>query len=269
MTSIFNMFKPDNKGDSGQKEMSFLDHLEELRWHVVKALIGWIVATALCAFYAEFIVSKLLLGPLEAAGLKAQVLAPYGIVLLYMQTVLICGFILSMPNTLYWLWRFVSPGLLPKERRYISWLVGFTSLCFFAGVAFGYFILIPTALDFFAHFGTDKIQLNISIDRYVSFVLALILGAGLVFELPMISYILSKMGILTPAFMRHYRRHSIVAILIIAAAVTPTPDIITQLLLAVPMILLYELSIFISSVVTRNKEREATGEDNERKETDS
>lgn len=266
MTSLFNILSRKDDGDPGKKEMSFLGHLEELRWHIVKALIGWILATVLCAFYSEFIVNKLLLGPLKAVGLKAQVLAPYGIVLLYMQTVLICGFILSMPNTLYWLWRFVSPGLLPKERRYVSWMVGFTSLCFFAGVAFGYFILIPTALDFFSHFGTEDIQLNIAIDRYVSFVLALIVGAGLVFELPMISYVLSRMGILTPAFMRHYRRHSIVAILIIAAAVTPTPDIVTQLLLAIPMILLYELSIFISSVVARKKEEEAAAVENEQKE---
>lgn len=247
--------------------MSFLDHLEELRWHIVKALVGWVLATAACAVYAEFIVNTILLGPLEAAGLKAQVLAPYGIVLLYMQTVLLCGFILSMPNTLYWLWRFVAPGLLPKERRYISWMVGFTTLCFFAGVAFGYFILIPTALQFFAQFGTEKIQLNISIDRYVSFVLALIVGAGLVFELPMISYVLSKMGILTPAFMRHYRRHSIVVILIIAAAVTPTPDIVTQLLLAVPMMLLYELSILISAVVQKKKEDEASMAEHQPEET--
>jgi sec-independent protein translocase protein TatC len=261
MATFRKIFKQPKGDDTDPKEMSFLDHLEELRWQIVKALIGWLLATAVCAVYAEFIVTSILLGPLEKAGLKAQVLAPYGILLLYMQTVLICGFILSMPNTLYWLWRFVSPGLLPKERRYISLLVGFTTLCFFAGVAFGYFVLIPTALKFFATFGTDKIQLNISIDRYVSFVLALIVGAGLVFELPMVSYILSRMGILTPAFMRHYRRHSIVAILIIAAAVTPTPDIITQLLLAVPMILLYELSILISSIVQRKKEEEMTIED--------
>jgi sec-independent protein translocase protein TatC len=254
------IFQRSSGADADPKEMSFLDHLEELRWHIVKALIGWLLATAVCAVYAEFIVNSILLGPLEKVGLKAQVLAPYGIVLLYMQTVLICGFILSMPNTLYWLWRFVSPGLLPKERRYISLLVGFTTLCFFAGVSFGYFVLIPTALEFFATFGTDKIQLNISIDRYVSFVLALIVGAGLVFELPMVSYILSRMGILTPAFMRHYRRHSIVAILIIAAAVTPTPDIVTQLLLAVPMILLYEVSILISSIVQRKKEEEMATE---------
>ncbi|MGH2569022.1 MAG: twin-arginine translocase subunit TatC [Bacteroidota bacterium] len=267
--SPFNILGRKGSGDPGPNEMSFLDHLEELRWHVVKALAGWILLTIACGFYAEFIVRNLLLGPLKAVGLEAQVLAPYGIVLLYMQTVLICGFILSMPNTLYWLWRFVSPGLLPKERRYISWIVAFTSLCFFAGIAFGYFILIPTALNFFAHFGTEDIHLNISIDRYVSFVLALVVGAGLVFELPMISYVLSRIGILTPAFMRHYRRHAIVAILIIAAVVTPTPDIITQLLLGAPMMLLYEISIWISSIVQKKKEKEALAGEEEEKESTS
>lgn len=237
------------------KEMSFLDHLEELRWHIVKAAIGVLVGTVACAVYADFIVQKVLMYPLTSVGLKAQVLAPYGIVLLYMQAVLICGIILSMPNTLYWLWKFVVPGLLPNERRYISAMVVFTSFCFFAGVAFGYFVLLPTALKFFSEFGTEHISLNVSIDRYVSFVLSLILGSGLVFELPMVSYFLSKLGILTPPFMRHYRRHAIVVILVIAAIVTPTPDIVTQILLAAPMFLLYEVSIFVSVLVHRKKER--------------
>lgn len=236
--------------------MSFLDHLEELRWHIVKALIGLIIAMILCGIYAEFIVQKILLAPLLAVGLKAQVLAPYGIVLLYMQAVLVCGLILSMPNTLFWLWRFVAPGLMPNERRYISGIVGSTSFFFFAGCAFGYFLLVPAALTFFAGFGTDHIALNIATDRYVSFLLALVLGSGLVFELPMVTYFLAKMGIMSPAFMRKYRRHSYVVILIIAAVVTPTPDVVTQLLMASPMFALYELSIFISKFVYRKKEKE-------------
>jgi len=244
-----------SRGAGDQKEMSFLDHLEELRWHIIRSLIGLGVAMVLCALFADFIIQKILLSPLLGVGLKAQVLAPYGIVLLYIQAVLICGLILSMPNTLYWLWRFVAPGLLPKERRYVAGIVAFTSLCFFAGVAFAYFILIPTALNFFAHFGTEDIALNVSIDRYVSFVLAMVLGAGLVFELPMVSYFLAKMGILTPSFMRHYRRHSYVVILIIAALITPTPDIVTQLLLASPMFVLYEVSIFIAKSVEKKREK--------------
>ena len=228
------------------KEMSFLDHLEELRWDVIKALVGLAVATIVCAIYTDYIVQRLLLTPARTVGLKIQVLTPYGIVILYMEAALICGVILSMPNTLYWLWKFVAPGLLPKERRYISRIVFFTSLCFFSGVAFGYFVLLPSALKFFSTFGTQTIEMNVAIDRYVSFVLALILGSGLVFELPMISYFLTKLGLLTPAFMRHYRRHSIIVILFIAAIVTPTPDPVTQLILAIPMMALYEVSILVS-----------------------
>ena len=238
-------------------EMSFLDHLEELRWSIVKALVGLLLTTIACTVYADFIVQDLLMKPLYDAGLKAQVLAPYGIVLLYMQTVLVCGLIVSMPNTLFWLWRFVAPGLLPKERMYVSRIVFFTSLCFFSGVAFSYFILLPLSLKFFAGFGTKTIDLNIAVDHYISFVLTLLLGAGLVFELPMVSYFLTRLGFLTPAFMRHYRRHSIVVILIISAIVTPTPDPMTQLMLALPMFLLYEISIFVSRVAMKKTNREA------------
>jgi len=229
-----------------QAEMSFFEHLEELRKYIIRALIGILAGTVICVFYADFIVQNMLLHPLRVVGLKAQVLSPYGIVMLYMESVLICGLILSMPYTINCLWRFVAPGLLPKERRYISSIVFFTSFCFFAGVSFGYFILLPTALNFFATFGTQNIDLNIALDQYVSFMLAMLLGAGVVFELPMISYFLSKMGILTPAFMRKYRRHAIVVILIIAAVVTPTPDMVTQTLLALPMFFLYEISIIVS-----------------------
>lgn len=241
-----------------EREMSFLEHLEELRWQIIKALLGILIATILCSIYADFIVQTLLLTPARSVGIKTQVLSPYGIVLLYMEAVLICGIILSMPYTLYCLWKFVAPGLLPTERYYISKIVVFTSLCFFAGVAFGYFILLPTALRFFATFRTEYIELNVALDQYVSFMLTLILGAGLVFELPMVSYFLTKMGILTPSFMRTYRRHAVVLILIVSAVVTPTPDAVTQILLALPMFLLYEISIIVSAVTAKTK-KESTG----------
>jgi sec-independent protein translocase protein TatC len=247
--------------NADQKEMSFLDHLEELRWHIVKAAVGLVVAMILCGFFAEFIVQKILLAPLLAVGLKAQVLAPYGIVMLYIQAVLVSGFILSMPNTLYWLWKFVAPGLMPNERRYVSGIVGWTSFLFFGGCAFGYLVLVPTALQFFAGFGTENIALNIAVDRYITFLLALVLGTGLVFELPMLSYFLAKLGIMSPEFMRKYRRHAYVVILLVAGLVTPTPDMVTQLLMASPMFVLYEVSIFITKFVHRKKEQEKKQEE--------
>lgn len=248
-------------GSDGQKEMSFLDHLEELRWHIVKAAAGVLVATVACSFFVEFIVQSIIMNPLIAVGLKAQVLAPYGIVMLYIQAVLVCGLILSMPNTLFWLWKFVAPGLMPNERKYISGIVSFTSFFFFGGCAFGYFILVPAALTFFAGFGTANIALNVAVDRYITFLLALVLGSGLVFELPMVTYFLAKMGILSTEFMRKYRRHSYVGILLIAAFVTPTPDVVTQLLMASPMFVLYELSIFIVKRVNKNKAKKKEEEE--------
>lgn len=228
------------------QEMSFLDHLEELRWRIVKAVSAVLIAAIGAAYFSDFLVKIVLMGPLLKVGLKAQVLTPYGIMLLYMQVVLSAGLIIAMPFVLYQLWQFIAPGLLPTERKYAWWIVFFTSLCFAMGIAFGYFVLVPTALKFFSEFGTDTFQLNVSADNYISFMLSLIIGAGVVFELPMVSYFLSKLGLLTPKFMRKYRRHAIVVILIISAVVTPTPDIITQSLLAAPMIFLYEISIFIS-----------------------
>ncbi len=238
--ALFNVKMPD------LRDMSFLDHLEELRWRIIKAVIALVVAAALAGFFADFLVQDVLLGPLRVVHLKVQVLTPYGIMLLYMEVVLFAGLILSMPVLLYQLWAFIAPGLMPSERQYASRIVFFTTLCFMSGIAFGYFVLIPTALKFFAGFGTESIALNIAADKYISFILSMILGAGLVFELPMVTFFLAKFGIVTPQFMRKYRRHAIIAILIISAFVTPTPDIVTQSLLAAPMMVLYELSIFIA-----------------------
>ncbi len=232
--------------NSDAHEMSFFDHLEELRWRLIKGLTALVLASIVCAFFSDFLVQDLLLGPLREAHLKVQVLTPYGIMVLYMEVIIYAGLIVSMPVILYQLWRFIAPGLMPNERQYIWRIVFFTSFCFLAGVVFGYFIILPTALSFFAGFGTQNIDLNIAADRYISFIMNVILASGFVFELPMISYFLTKLGFLTPAFMRHYRRHAIVVILIIAAIVNPTPELLTQGMLAVPMIVLYEVSIFVS-----------------------
>jgi len=242
----------------GGKEMSFFDHLEELRWRIIKSVAAIIVTSIACAFFSDFLVQTVLLSPLRAAHLKVQVLTPYGIMLLYMEVVLFAGLIIAMPVILYQVWKFIAPGLMPNERHYVWRIVFFTTFCFLLGVVFGYFVLVPTALAFFAGFGTQNIDLNIAADRYISFMLSLIVGAGLVFELPMISYFLTKLGILTPAFMRHYRRHAIVVILIIAAVVTPTPDIVTQSLLAAPMFVLYEISIIVSKFAQKKEPETAS-----------
>lgn len=244
---------PNDQPDNKEREMGFLDHLEELRWRILFAVIAVLVISIIAAFFADFLVKQVLLAPLLAVGLKPQVLTPYGIMLTYMQVVIVVGIIGAMPVILYQFWKFVAPGLLPNERKYAFGIVFFTSLCFLSGISFAYFILVPTALKFFSTFGTDVFELNIAINEYISFMLSLILGAGLVFELPMITYFLTKIGIINPKLMRKYRKHAIVGILIISAIVTPTPDILTQSLLAVPMILLYEISIFISKFAQKKE----------------
>lgn len=241
--------------DSDEKEMSFLDHLEELRWRIVRAVLGLLVGIILCGIFADRLVNDVIVRPSQAITppLKLINTVPYGQITFYMMVVIVAGLILSSPWILYQMWKFVEPGLLPKERKYISSIVTFTTLCFLAGVAFAYFIMLPYMLQFFTTFGTSGIQNMISISEYMSFVLQLILLSGLIFELPMVSYFLARFGIVTPAFMKHYRRHAIVAILIIAAVVTPTTDPITMTVFAVPMFLLYEISIWIAQIAQRKR----------------
>ncbi|MDI6766519.1 MAG: twin-arginine translocase subunit TatC [Bacteroidota bacterium] len=241
---------------SNEREMTFLDHLEELRWRIVKIIIGLIVATGICGIFSDWIVNTAIIRPSQLTNPPLSLIntIPYGQITFYMIVILMSGIILSSPWILYQFWKFIQPGLLERERQYISGIVFFTTICFLAGVAFAYFIMLPYMLQFFAVFGTQGIQNMISIHEYVSFVLQLILISGLIFELPMVSYFLARLGILTPKFMRKYRRHAIVAILIIAAIVTPTTDPFTMGVFALPMMLLYEMSIFIAGIAKRKRE---------------
>ncbi|HXF99136.1 MAG TPA: twin-arginine translocase subunit TatC [Bacteroidota bacterium] len=253
-------------GGYEEKEMTFLDHLEELRWRIIKALIGIIIGMIICWVFIDWIMDDVLLKPVKhvnenlAPGqqpIHLQNLKPFGQLFLYMQVAIIGGIIISIPNILYQLWAFIAPGLLPKERRYIKAIVVFSSFCFLAGIAFAYFVMLPSALTFFAGFGSAEIVNNIAINEYMNFVISVMLAAGVVFELPMVSWFLSQLGILTPAFMRHYRRHAIVGIFVLAAVLTPGTDPVSQILLAGPLILLYELSIGISALAWRSKRTRA------------
>ena len=238
-----------------EKEMTFLDHLEELRWRLVKSVIGLLVATIVCGIFSDWLVNEAILRPSRLTNPPLVLIntVPYGQITFYMIVVLMAGLILSSPWILYQLWKFIQPGLMPKERKYISGIVTFTTICFLSGVAFAYFVMLPYMLQFFATFGTTSIQNMISVSEYVGFVLQLILISGLIFELPMVSYFLARLGILTPKFMRRYRRHAVVVILIIAAIVTPTTDPFTMGVFSIPMLLLYEISIWIAGVAKRRR----------------
>ncbi len=239
-----------------QKEMSFWDHLEELRSRLIWALVGAVIGTAICGFFANDIVNKFLLAPAIHANppLKIQNLKPYGQLVLYMELVFVAGLVLSLPNTLYQFWKFVQPALYPNERKYISSIVVLSTLFFFVGGSFAYFVLIPNALSFFSGFGSQSIENIIDIQSYFSFVVGIMLACGLVFELPMLSFFLAKIGILTPEFLRKYRRYAVVIILIVAAAITP-PDVGSQVMVAIPLYLLYEVSIIVVKVTRANKQK--------------
>jgi len=238
----------DIKVRSDEAEMSFLEHLEEFRWTLIKSVIGIIIGAIIAGIFIDKIMNDFLLEPVKKTQPPMELinLKPYGQLVLYMEVILVCGIIISIPNIFYQFWKFVEPGLLPHERKYISWIVFFSTFCFLGGVAFAYYIMLPTALKFFAGFGTETIANTIAINEYFSFIISVMLTAGIVFELPVVSFFLSRLGILTPQFMKKYRKHAIIIILLLAGILTPSPDITSQLLLGIPLFILYEASIIIS-----------------------
>lgn len=237
--------------ESPDVEMSFLDHIEELRWRIIYALIGVFVCTVAAWIFIEPLVEIILLKPARDANVQLQNLRPFGQLFLFVQVAIIVGIIASLPNIFYQLWKFIAPALRKHERRYILWIVFFSTFCFLSGIAFAYFVMLPLAMKFAVQFGTDEISNVFAIDEYMSIVISVMLAAGFIFELPMVSFFLSKLGILTPQFMRKYRKHSIVIILVLAAFLTPGGDPVSQIILGVPLVLLYEISIFISKISSK------------------
>lgn len=235
----------DGEFDS-EREMTFLEHLEELRWRLIYSIIGVIVGSIIAWIFIDFLVDVVLLKPAKDSGALLQNLKPFGQLFLYMQIAIMVGIIISIPNIFFQLWQFISPALHKHERRYILWIVIFSSICFLGGIAFAYFVMLPLTLQFAAQFGSASIKNEFAIDEYMSIITSVMLAAGLIFELPMLSFFLSKLGILKPSFMKKYRRHSIVIIMILAAFLTPGADPVSQIVLAVPLVLLYEVSILVS-----------------------
>ena len=235
-------------------EMGFLDHLEELRWRIIKGLLAIIVGSAVSFGFIDQIL-EILLKPTTATSYRIalQVLSVQGMFLIKWFIAFISGFVLAMPVVVYQIWRFVTPGLKINEKRYALPVVLFACISFISGVSFGYLVLIPFSLEFFSGMGAGLVENNFSITYYFSFLTWLLLGAGLVFQLPVLSLFLSAIGVLTPPFMRHYRRHAIVTILILSSFITP-PDPVSMLMMAVPLVVLYEISIGVSWMVNHRRE---------------
>ena len=236
-----------------QSQMGFLDHLEELRWRLVRCLLAMVIGSAISFGYIDHILNVLLYPARSTSNpINLQVLSVQGMFLIKWFISFISGFILALPYLIYQFWRFVAPGLKVNEKKYAFPVVFFAFSSFIAGILFGYFILVPFSLEFFSGIGASHVDNNFSIQYYFSFLTWLLLGAGIIFQLPVVSLVLSAIGILTPPFMRHYRRHSVVVILILSSFITP-PDPVSMVIMSFPLILLYEMSIGVSWLVNRKR----------------
>ncbi len=261
---------------SEEKEMSFLEHLEELRWHLVRSVVAVLLVTIVIFSYPEYLFDKVVFGPIHDDFLTYKLLCKLGhkigaadglcfaglpfdkFVSLQMPSMitwhiwgsLIAGFIIAFPYVAFEFWKFFKPAFQQKERKSIKGMVFIMSLLFIIGVLFGYFVLCPLTVNFMGNYNVMSASVEIKpvFTSYVSTVINLVLGCGILFELPVVIYFLAKMGLISPAFLKRYRRHAIVVILILAAIITP-PEVASQTLVTIPLLILYEISIFIAKRV--------------------
>ena len=234
---------------SNNSDMAFIDHLEELRWRILKSLGSILVMAILTFNFADYLV-YMLTAPADNRGIGLQTLTPQGMFILKWNLAIIGGFILSIPVITIQIWKFVSPGLYNRERKILLPLIITVFLCFILGAIFAYMVILPFSLNFFASMVTENVQNNFSINYYFSFVLALIIGSGVIFEMPVASFLFSSIGIITPNFLRRFRREAIMVTVILSAIITP-PDPISLIIMSIPMVILYEISILVSWVSNR------------------
>lgn len=254
-------------------EMSFLDHLEEFRWRIIKGLGGLMVGIIAALVLSDFIMDQLLLGPAHASffvydwlGINAIDLSLQnrrlpGQFFTYWGTIIVVGAIIGSPIFFYQFWAFIMPALDEKERKGTRFVVFYITILFILGILFGYLLLTPFALQFFNQFYiSDVVRNDFDINAYFSSLSMWTIACGIVFQLPMASYLLSKIGLLTPEFMIKYRRHSIVVCFVLAALITP-PDPISLFMVSIPLIILYQFGIYISRITNRRRDREIWGKE--------
>ena len=268
-----------------QNEMSFLDHLEVLRWSLVRSAGAVLVVSTFAFIMKDFIFNKIILAPKDASfwtyNFLCNVSKSFGTEGLcidaipfivqsrtmagqfsaHIWTSITAGFILAFPFILWEVWKFIKPGLYPKEQKNAKSFIIISSFLFFLGILFGYFVITPLSVNFLGSYRVaDEVKNNIDLANYIGLLRASVLASGLIFEMPIIIFFLTKMGLVTPEFLRKYRKYTLVLVLILAALITP-PDIISQIIVAIPMLILYEVSITISKIIIR-KERKKSKLDN-------
>lgn len=233
-------------GDNDDGSMSILAHLEELRWRLIRSIIAVIVCSGICYYFIEDIVAFIS----QPVG-KLYYLQPSEAFFTYLKVSICCGFILALPIVFYQLWCFVLPALTIKERYIAAVIVPSSVILFLSGLAFSFFLVMPAALKFFGGFGSESLLPMFSVARYFDFLFSFILPFGFVFELPLVVVIAAKLGLLSSKFLGEKQRYVIFFSFVIGAIITPTPDIFTQTMIALPMIVLYELSYLIVRFILR------------------
>lgn len=270
------------KANKNPNEMSFLDHLEELRWHLIRSTLA-VVIIGLGAFLMRgFIFDSVIFGPSRMSfptyqlfcdiatqiGIDSAFCAdslPFtiqsrtmsGQFSAHIWTSIWAGFIIGFPYILFELWKFISPGLYEKERRHSRGFIIVASFLFFLGVLFGYYVVAPLSINFLGTYQvSDIVQNQFDLSSYISTVRAAVIACGLMFELPIIIYFLTKVGLVTPEFLRKYRKMALVVVLIVSAVITP-PDVASQIIVAIPVLILYQVSIYISAIVQKREAKAA------------
>lgn len=268
--------------DTNQDEMSFLDHLEELRWHLIRSTLAVVIVGSVAFLMKGFIFDTLLFGPSKMdfptyrlfcniatfLGFDSAFCAdklPFTIQSRLMSgqfsahiwTSIWAGFIVGFPYVLYEMWKFISPGLHQKERNNSRGFILIASLLFFMGVLFGYYVVAPLSINFLGTYQVSELVLNeFDISSYIGAIRSSVIACGLLFELPIIIYFLTKIGLVTPEILRKYRKIALVAVLILSAVITP-PDITSQIVVSLPILALYQVSIFISKMVLKKEAKRA------------
>jgi sec-independent protein translocase protein TatC len=262
-------------------EMSFLDHLEDLRWHLLRATLAILIGGAIAFGMKSFIFDVIIFGPKRADFFTYDLLCtiseylglqesfcfkelPFriqsrtmaGQFSAHIWTSITAGFIISFPYVIYQFWAFIAPGLQSNEKKSARGFIFVTSFLFFLGVLFGYYVITPLSVNFLGSYTVSTEVFNdFDLSSYIGLVRASVLASGLIFELPVIMYFLTKVGLVTPEFLRKNRKYSLVFILIISALITP-PDIASQVIVAIPVLVLYEVSILISKLVLRKQRKQ-------------
>jgi len=271
------MFGRMKKEGTEEREMTFLEHLEELRWHLIRIFIAVVSGAVIAFMFKDIIFDHIILAPNSPGFITNRLLCQFadlvnvpalcinqksielisikmsGQFTTHINISLVAGIIIAFPYIFWEFWSFFKPALYEKERKYARGAVLSASLLFLTGITFGYFIIIPLSINFLGNYSVSDVVTNqININSYIGSVTSVALASGITFELPIVVFFLARIGVITPEFMKKYRKHAIVLILVLGAIITP-PDVFSQILVSLPLLILYEVSIFIAARVIRDR----------------